>query len=430
MQNLGRRSFIKTTTAAAAATLTVERMAHAAPDNRIKVALVGCGGRGTGAANHALHTKTDVWLTALADVDPEQARQSGEILKKQHLERVDVPDERIFSGFDGFRQAFAEADVVVLATPPGFRPAHFEEAVRQGKHVFMEKPVATDVAGIRRVLKVAEEAKKKNLKVAVGMQRRHHPGYIETVQRIQDGAIGDIHTMRAYWLGSSRGGLERRPGETEMQYQIRNWYYFTWLSGDHVVEQHVHNLDVAHWMKGELPVRAHGLGGREVRDDRINGQIFDHHFVEYEYADGARLFSQSCQIPGNCRRNVSEAAVGSKGAAAAANGERLFSITGPNAWEQRLKGRLDAHQLEHFPFFDAIRNDEAYNEARYGAESTMMAILGRMATYSGRVVEWEDAMKMDHVLVPEVKSFDDEPPVMPDAEGFYPTAVPGVSEPW
>jgi len=223
IKNVGRRTFLK----AAAGTLAVERMAHAAPDNRIKVALVGCGGRGNGAANHALNTKTDVWLTAIAEVDEEQAIKGREILKKNHLERVDVPDERMFVGFEGYKQAIAEADVAILATPPGFRPQHFEEAVRQGKHVFMEKPVATDVAGILKVLKVAEEAKKKNLKVAVGMQRRHHPVYEEVMQRIHDGAIGDIHTMRAYWLGSSRGGKERLPGESELAYQIRNWYYFT-----------------------------------------------------------------------------------------------------------------------------------------------------------------------------------------------------------
>jgi myo-inositol 2-dehydrogenase/D-chiro-inositol 1-dehydrogenase len=373
----------------------------------------------------------DVKLVAMCDVQPEVAQLAREILVKEHPEQVDVPNERMYYGFDGYQQAIADADVVFLATSPGFRPLMFEEAVRQGKHVFMEKPVATCADGIRRVMAAGEEAKAKNLKVAVGMQRRHHSAYEEAVKRVHDGAIGDIQYMRVYWNGSSRGGKEKLPDETELQYQIRNWYYFTWLSGDHIVEQHVHNLDVAHWLKGELPVSAQGQGGREVRKDKINGQIFDHHFVEFEYADGARLFSQSCQMPGHCRRMVDEHVVGTLGRADMANGGRLFQITGSNPWEQRLKSKVDAHQDEHYPFFDAIRNDDPYAEAQYGAESTMMAILGRMATYSGKVVTWDEAMAMENKLVPDnLTNFDSEPPVLPDAEGWYPTAVPGVSEPW
>jgi myo-inositol 2-dehydrogenase/D-chiro-inositol 1-dehydrogenase len=427
-----RRNFLKQTGGAMVGALGIEQMAHgAAGSNEIKVALVGCGGRGAGAANHGLNVGADVKLVAMCDLQPEVAQTAREILVKEHPEQVDVPNDRMYYGFDGYKKAIADADVVFLATSPGFRPLMFEEAVRQGKHVFMEKPVATCADGVRRVLAAAEEAKAKNLKVAVGMQRRHHAAYEETVKRVHDGAIGDIQYMRVYWNGSWRGGKEKLPDETELQYQIRNWYYFTWLSGDHIVEQHVHNLDVAHWLKGELPVSAQGQGGREVRKDKINGQIFDHHFVEFEYADGARLFSQSCQMPGHCRRMVDEHVVGTLGRADMANGGRLFQITGANPWEQRLKSKVDAHQDEHYPFFDAIRNDDPYAEAQYGAESTMMAILGRMATYSGKVVTWDEAMAMENKLVPDnLTNFDSEPPVLPDAEGWYPTAVPGVSEPW
>ena len=200
--------------------------------------------------------------------------------------KVDVPPDRQFTDFDGYKKAIALADVVILATSPGFRPMHFEEAVRQGKHVFMEKPVATDAPGIRQLLAAAEEAKKKNLKVGVGFQRRHQRSYLEIVKRLHDGAVGDIQMLRVYWDGGSRDGVERLPNETEMHYQIRNWYYFTWLSGDHIVEQHCHNIDVGNWIKGAHPVRAQGMGGRQVRNAKRHGQIFDHHFVEFEYADG------------------------------------------------------------------------------------------------------------------------------------------------
>ena len=430
--NETRRTFIqKTGGAALASSVGIERLAHGAPDNKIKLALVGCGGRGAGAANQALNTGSDVNLMAMCDVQPSVLEVAHKTLSKIHPRQVKVPKDKMFHGFEGYKQAIAEADVIFLATSPGFRPLHFEEAIRQGKNVFMEKPVATCADGIRRVLKAADEAKRKNLKVAVGMQRRHDPNYMELVNRIHDGAIGDIQYMRAYWNGGSRGGKERIPGETELEYQIRNWYYFTWLSGDHIVEQHVHNLDIAHWIKGELPVMAQGLGGREMRKDKVNGQIFDHHFVEFAYADGSRLFSECCQIRGHCRRIIAEHAVGTKGSADIPNGGKLYQITGANPWVQRVNKRFDAHQGEHYPFFDAIRNNDPYMEAKYGAESTMMAILGRMATYSGKYVTWEKALTMENKLVPDnITSFDSKPPVVPDEKGWYPIAKPGTSEPW
>lgn len=431
-----RRRFIQKTSGTTAGGLLagsagVGHFVHGAPDHKIKLALVGCGGRGAGAANQAINTGSDVHLVALCDVQPKVLEVAHKTLSKIHPRQVNVPKEKQFHGFEGYKQAISEADVVILATSPGFRPLHFEEAVRQGKHVFMEKPVATCADGIRRVLKAAEAAKKKNLKVAVGMQRRHDPNYQELVHRIHDGTIGDVQYMRVYWNGGSRDGKERLPGETELEYQIRNWYYFTWLSGDHIVEQHVHNLDVAHWIKGELPVMAQGLGGRERRKAKVNGQIFDHHFVEYAYADGTRLFSECCQIRGHCRRIIAEHAVGTKGNADVPNGGKLYQITGTRPWTRRVEKSFDAHQGEHYPFFDAIRENKPHMEAKYGAESTMMAILGRMATYSGKYVTWEDAMTMENKLVPDnLTSFDSKPPVMPDANGWYPVAQPGTSQPW
>ena len=288
----------------------------------------------------------------------------------------------------------------------------------------MEKPVATDAPGIRRVLAAAAAAKKKNLKVGVGFQRHHKPGYIEMIKRLQDGAIGDIQLLRCYWDGGSRDGVERLPDEAEMHYQIRNWYYFTWLSGDHIVEQHVHNIDVCNWIKNGHPVRAQGMGGRQVRNAKRHGQIYDHHFVEFEYADGTRMLSQCRQIPG-CWTNVSEHALGTKGEAQLNNDRNGFAIKGSHAWRYSSKEKIDAYQQEHDDLFAAIRNDTPYDEAESGAISTMTGILGRMATYSGQQIEWDDAINSKTELVPNTCSWDTQPPVLPDAEGWYPIAKPG-----
>lgn len=403
---------------------------HAANgDGKLKLGLIGCGGRGAGAANQAMKADDGVVLHAMCDVNAGTLTKAHELISKGKPERVDVPEERRYGDFQGYKRVIADCDVVILATSPGFRPLHFAEAVAAGKHVFMEKPVATDVAGIHRVIEAAAVAKAKGLKVGVGLQRRHQPGYQEWMKRIHDGAIGEVHTIRALWNGSSRPGKPRLEGESELEYQIRNWYYFTWLSGDHNVEQHVHNLDVANWIKGDQhPVIARGMGGREVRDQPENGQIFDHHFVEYEYADGTLLYSQARQIP-NCWRSVSESAVGSLGRAALE--AREFTLTGPKADTLRFRQGEDGHQLEHYPFFKAIRENLEYNEAVRGAMATMTGILGRMATYSGQEVKWEDAMASGQKLVPDdLVDFASAAPVQPDAAGRYPVAVPGVTQPF
>jgi predicted dehydrogenase len=302
--------------------------------------------------------------------------------------------------------------------------------VWQGKHVFVEKPLAVDAPGVRRVLAAAEEAKKKNLKIGVGLQRHHQPAYQETVKRLQEGAVGDITSMTCYWLGDARAGVPRLPGEGELQYQLRNWYYFTWISGDFIVDQHIHNIDIINWIKGGHPVRAQGLGGRQVRNDkRLHGQIFDHHFVEYEYADGSKLFSQCRQGQPGTFTQVSEHVVGTKGRADLNVQQRLFRITGSNAWELRLDKGEVGHQLEHYPLIEAIQKDLPYNELEIAAMSTMTAIMGRMATYSGKLIEWDEAINSNAQLMPEKVSWDMEPPVMPDAEGNYPIAMPGRTAP-
>ena len=421
-----RRQFISTTSAAAiaAATHTFAVPKH----DEIKIALIGCGGRGTGACNQNLNTDKGLRLIAMADIARERLEKSLLSLKKLHPEQVDVPTANQFIGFDAYKEAIAFADLVLIASPQGFHPYHLAEAVRQGKHVFVEKPLAVDASGVRRVLAAAEEAKKKNLKIGVGLQRHHQPAYQETVKRIHEGAVGDIISMTCYWLGNSRAGVERLPGEGELQYQLRNWYYFTWLSGDFIVDQHIHNIDIMNWIKCGHPLRAQGMGGRQVRDDRrLHGQIFDHHFVEYEYADGAKLFSQCRQGQPGTHQQVSEHVVGTKGRADLNVQSRLFRITGPNEWELRLKQGEDGHQLEHFPLVAAIRNDTPHNELEIATMSTMTAIMGRMATYSGKLIEWDEAIDSKLQLMPENVTWDMAPPVMPDAEGNYPIAMPGMT---
>jgi predicted dehydrogenase len=434
---VNRRSFLQTTSTvvggALVGALSIERAAHAAGSDEIKIALIGCGGRGSGAANQALSTEGKIKLIAMADAFPDRLNSSLNELKKAKAEKVDVPEEHKFIGFDAYKKAIALADVVILATPPGFRPIHFEEAVKQGKHVFMEKPVSTDAPGVRRVLAAAAEAKKKNLKVGVGLQRHHQLGYLETIKRINDGTIGDIVNMRVYWNDGGVWVRPRQPGQTEMEYQMRNWYYFNWLCGDHINEQHIHNLDVANWVlthqekaspdEQAHPIRAHGMGGRQVRTGKEYGEIFDHHAVEFEYPSGARVFSQCRHIRG-CWSSVNEYAHGTKGS----SDLEAYKIMGENAWNGERKGQKDPYQQEHDDLFDAIRNDKPYNEAFRGAYSTMTSIMGRMATYSGVVVSWEDALNSEISIMPKEYSWDATPPTVPDEHGFYPIPMPGSTK--
>ncbi|MGV3771255.1 MAG: Gfo/Idh/MocA family protein, partial [Verrucomicrobiales bacterium] len=323
---------------------------------------------------------------------------------------------------DGYKKAIELADIAILATPPGFRPIHFEEAIKQGKHVFMEKPVAVDGVGVQRVIQAAEEAKKKNLKVGVGLQRHHQAGYIETIKRLHDGAIGDIVAARCYWNDRGVWVRPRQPQQTEMEYQMRNWYYFVWLSGDHICEQHIHNLDVINWAKNAYPVRCHGLGGRQVRTGKEFGEIFDHHAVEFEYEDGSRCFSQCQHAPGTWTA-VSEHVIGTKGKSDINN----YMITGANAWRYRSSEQVNPYQQEHDDLFDAIRNDKPFNEAFNGAMSSLTAIMGRMATYSGKLIEAAQVLKSEKAMLPASFDWNAQPPTLPDKNGFYPVAIPGTT---
>ncbi len=420
---------------ALASVLAPERFAHAATgSDEIKIALVGCGGRGSGAANQALSTYPlgPVKLVAMGDIHEDRLKSSLDNLVKTHGSRVDVPPERQFLGFDAFKKAIEVCDVATLATPPGFRPMMFEEAVKQGKNIFMEKPVASDAAGVRKVLAAAEEAKKKNLKVGVGLQRHHQAGYIETLKRLHDGQIGDIVSMSAYWNGNrpwqkKRVDLEKIYGRklTEMEYQLRNWYYFTWICGDHICEQHIHNIDVINWVKNGHPVKARAMGGREISNGGSDdGEIFDHFAIEYDYEDGSTSYSQCRHQPG-CWNSVSEHVVGTKGKADVGGNK----ILGSDPWRFKPDEQpKDPYQQEHDDLFAAIRNDKPYSEAVYGAESTMTAILGRMAAYSGKELEWKTALESKIELLPKELGFDKPAPVNPGPDGLYQRAIPGKTQ--
>jgi predicted dehydrogenase len=417
-----RRDFIKKSTAVAvsgslAAGLAIPRSAHAAGDDTIKIGLIGCGGRGSGAAADSLRTGATK-LVAMGDAFPDRLAGALKNLERQEefKGKVDVPAERQFVGFDAYKQVLdAGVDLVILATPPGFRPIHFEAAIAAGKHVFMEKPVATDPAGVRKVIAAAQAAKEKKLGVGVGLQRRHDAGYIDTIKRLQDGAIGDILCTRVYWNGSTpwvktRADLMKaKPDLTEMEYQMRNWYYFTWLCGDHIVEQHIHNMDVINWLKGAYPVKANGMGGCEVRKGPDYGETFDHHCVEFTYEDGTKMFSQCRHIPG-CWNSVSEYAHGTKGSAEI-SGQKIVLADGSEWASELRRSRKNAYHVEHEDLIASIRSGNPINEGEYGAKSSMTAILGRMATYSGKEVKWNDAIESKIALVPTEFSWTMTPPV-------------------
>lgn len=431
-----RREFVRQTSLAAGGLLAMPMLSKAnyfsGSDDVIKVAIIGCGGRGTGAAVQALSTKQNVQIVAMADAFRDRLDTSykniGEALKENGLEkRLQVKEENKFIGFDAYKKAMPIADVVILATPPGFRPIHFEEAVRLGKHVFMEKPVATDPAGIQKVLQVAEEAKRKKLNVVVGLQRRYQTSYLELMKRIHDGAIGNIVSAQAYWNNDGVWVNPRKPDMTEMEYQMRNWYYFVWLCGDHINEQHIHNIDVINWAMDGYPVSAQGMGGREVRKGKDYGEIFDHHYVEFQYGDGTMLNSQCRHIKGTMSK-VDELLVGTKGKVFF-DDARITDLKGKILYQFDKKNENQPYQAEHDELFAALAKGEyKFWDAERGAKSTMTSILGRMATYSGQVIDWDKAINSGINLHPSVYEWDAKMPTLPNSEGLYTVAVPGVTK--
>lgn len=429
-----RRDFLKTSALVTGGMLAPSFLvpgAYAAPANELKLAVIGCGGRGTGAVFQAFETGHPIKLVAMADAFQDRLDNSFKAISgKYGADKVAVTPDKMFVGFDGYKQAIAEADVVILAAPPGFRPSHFEEAVKQGKQIFMEKPVATDAAGIRKVLAAAEEAKAKKLNVVVGLQRHYQSNYREVMKRIHDGALGDIVGGQVYWNDGGVWVRERKPEQTEMEYQMRNWYYFNWLCGDHIVEQHVHNIDVANWAKNGYPIKAEGTGGRQVRTGKDHGEIFDHHVLTFTYEDGSVIHSECRHFPGAANR-VDETFQGTKGKVylSAGNHGNMTDWKGNPIYTHNRDNNPNPYQVEHDELWAAlVKGEYKFADAENAAKSTMTAIMGRYATYSGKVVTWEEALNGQVDLFPEKLAWDAMPKLLPNADGFYPYAVPGKTK--
>jgi predicted dehydrogenase len=408
-----RRQFIQHSTATVvsgtlAAGVLNPRMVHAAGDETIRFGLIGCGGRGSGAAINAMRADPNVKLTAMADVFDDRLQGSRKNIQNSALgedmaDKYAVDDDHCFTGFDGYKRLIeSDVDVVLLAEPPHFRPEHLAAAIAAGKHVFCEKPVAVDGPGIRRVLETVREAKEKNLSIVSGLCWRYDYGVRETVNRIKDGAIGDLVAIHTNYLTGTLWHRGRKPEWSEMEYQLRNWLYFTWLSGDHICEQHVHSLDKAVWlMNDELPARCFGLGGRQVRTEEQWGNIYDHHAVCYEYPNGLKVFAYTRQMNG-CWNEVDDFAYGTQGVATLLEN----SIRGKDQWKYSGP-KPSMYDVEHAELFAGIRSGNHINNGVYMAHSSLVAIMGRMACYSGELIESEKALNSTERLGPEKYEFGD-----------------------
>ncbi len=403
-----RRDFLKTTAAAAgvlATGLVLENKAHAAGSDPIKVGLIGCGGRGRGAGHNVLVSAPNVQIIAIADAFEDRLNEGHKFLTgiakddakvKELGNSVDLPKERCFLGLDAYEKLLkTDVNYVILATPPGFRPTHLQAAVAAKKNIFTEKPVSTDAPGIRKVLDAADDAKKANLAIVAGTQRRHQKGYIETMKRVKDGAIGDLVGGQFYWNQNLLWKVDRTPDMTDLHYQMKNWYNFTWLCGDHIVEQHIHNLDVMCWAFGAHPEAATGMGYR-TRTNPAFGHIYDFFAIDYEMPKGVHTLSMCRQIS-NCADRIGENLVGTKGTCDAGahsiNGQPVFT----NA---ERKAFVDPYVQEHTDLIESIRAGKPLNELKQVAESTLTAIMGRMSAYSGKKVTWEMALHSKEELFP------------------------------
>ncbi len=430
-----RREFLKQTTGALAGVSlgTIAAKSYAGEQNTIKIVLVGCGGRGTGAAANAMSTKGPTQLVAMADVFENRLANSLKNLSGSFADQVKVPPDRRFLGMDAYRKAIdivAPGGLVILATPPAFRPIHVEYAVAKNCNVFMEKSFAVDAPGIRRILRAGKQAEQKNLKVAGGLMSRHYKPLEEAVGNLHDGMIGEVITCWAYREHAQVGFSPARPGMNELAHQIQNYSCFTWLNGSFILDWLIHNLDVCCWCKGAWPVSAQGQGGRQVRTQP--DQLFDHYSVEYTFPDGTRLLAQGRHMD-NCWGFFGDVIHGATGSAVLGEGIKDPYIF--KGHQQTAENRIwkyngppcDAYQNEHDLLFDAIRKNKHYNEAERSAYAAMTGILGRMASESGQLITWEKAIASDLELAPGLDHYtmDSNPPVMPDDQGHYPIAMPG-----
>jgi myo-inositol 2-dehydrogenase / D-chiro-inositol 1-dehydrogenase len=402
----GRRDLLRKSVAGAALLASYGRVAAAqgAASDEIRVGVVGCGGRGTGAIRNLFESNLPgIKLVAMGDLFKDSLDTSLSNLQKLNPgDKLAVTPDKMFTGFDAYKQVIAtDCNYVVLASPPGFRPTHLREAVSAGKHIFTEKPMAVDGPGIRTCFEVAQEADRRKLGIGVGLQRHHSKGYLETMKRIRGGAIGDLVGGRSYWMQRDLWVKPRQNNWTDVEWQIRNWLYFAWLSGDHIVEQHIHNIDVVQWALGKPPVAAVGMGGRQQRTDPAFGHIYDHFAVDFEYPNDVHVLSMARQIPG-CHNDVTEHVLGTKGRADMANNK--FSISPHRGksglWSYESGKDTNPYVQEHIDLITAIRKGKPYNELRAGSESNLAAIMGRIAAYTGKRVTWEQALNSRETLFP------------------------------
>jgi predicted dehydrogenase len=398
---VSRRQFLKRSSmaaASAAAVVNFPAVLNAQNKEPIRAVIIGVGGRGSGAGRDFLDASKmlgiDGKIVAVADMFPEQAQKA--------VKNFDVPENKCFSGFDAYKKVLEEPGVnyVILATPPGFRPFHLQAAVAAGKNIFTEKPVGVDGPGIRKVLAAYEESKKRGLKVAAGTQRRHRPSYIETVKRIHDGAIGEIRDLRAYWVNGGPIWHRGDHGETELERQIRNWYHYIWLCGDHICEQHVHNIDVGNWIAGAHPVKAWGMGARQQLNGK-SGEIWDNFAVEFQFENGLRMHCYCGQIKREWS-SVSEAVMGATGSAELFDGRNTIKTADGKSWRPPKVAEDNGYVLEHRDLINAIHHNTNLNEMKQVAESTLTAIMGREAAYSGDGVEWDAILNSKFAYAPEV----------------------------
>jgi predicted dehydrogenase len=421
--NLSRRDFLKTsaTAATALAALDVGRFAHAAGSDTIKVGMIGCGGRNAGAIVQALNADKGARLVAMCDIFNDRIQEKLAAIRKAKPDQVLVDNDHCFTGFDGYKKVIEASDVVLIANAAKFHPFHMMAAIQAGKHVFVEKPHGIDPAGIKVVRAACDLAKQKKLSIQSGLHSRHHTGYAETIQRIHDGQIGEVVAIEENFLRAPYGITERKPGLTELQWQCSTQYHFTWLSGDDVVQSLVHNFDRASWvMRGQPPVKCHGLGGRSTMVESVYGNVFDHHSVVYEFANGVRMYG-FCRTTTGCYDESSSIILGSKGRASILRCE----IRGEKPW--RWQGQCDPYQIEHDKLFAAIRSGNPVNSGDYMADSTLIGIMGQISCYTGQEVTWEQITASDFAYSPKPEDCHDdmEPPTKPDATGSYPVYFPG-----
>jgi len=423
-----RRDFLKASTAAASAvvaatTVDLRRSLYAAGSDVIRVGMIGCGGRNTGAAAQALTADAGARLVAMCDIFMDRVKAKRRILKQQKGDQVIVDDDHCFAGFEGYKHVIDSSDVVLIANAAKFHPFHAISAIRAGKHVFVEKPHGIDPAGIKLMQQAAELAKQKGLCLVSGLHSRYHVGYAETIQRIHDGAIGEVVAIEENFLRGPYGVIPRKEGLSELLWQCSTQYHFRWLSGDDVVQSLVHNLDRSSWVMGnKAPVKCHGLGGRSSMTKPIYGDVFDHHSVVYEYADGVPIYA-FCRTTTGCYNKGSSMVFGSKGKANILG----CRISGQTNW--RWQGRCNPYQREHDTLFAAIRSGKAVNNGDYMARSTLIAIMGQISCYTGKEVTWEQVSDSDFYYPPKPEECHDgmEPPVKPDATGSYPVPKPGFT---